>query len=95
MGKEAESEPIVVCVADVEPVSEPFCGEADSGYRRGVSQALSMAADIVKAGYGYAALCSLCDESMVMRYDRKPYPAYLDELRSRFWKHRKKNAAKT
>lgn len=61
----------------------------ESSYRRGVSQALSLAADLVQEGCSYDDLNWLCNESLKMRYDRKPYPAYIDELMSRYHKRRK------
>jgi len=57
---------------------------SESAYRRGVSQALNLAVDLVREGCSCDDLNWLCNESLKMRCERKPYPAYLDELMSRF-----------
>ena len=61
----------------------------ESSYRRGVSQALTLAADLVQEGCSCEDLNWLVNESLQMRCERKPYPAYLDELMSRYHKRRK------
>jgi len=66
---------------------------SDSCYRRGISQALSLAADLVAEDCDYDDFCWLCDESMKMRCDCKEYPAYIDELRKRFCEYKKANKA--
>ncbi len=62
----------------------------ESSYRRGFSQALNLAADLVQVGCSCEDLNWLVNESLRMRYERKPYPAYLDELMSRYHKRQKK-----
>lgn len=63
---------------------------SEAGYRRGVSQALWLAADLVQDGCSQDDLNWLCDESLLMRCDRTSHPAYLDELRKRYHKHRER-----
>ena len=57
---------------------------SESSYRRGFTQALNMAADLVQAGCSQHDLNWLVNESLRMRNDRKPHPAFLDELLSRY-----------
>lgn len=64
----------------------------ESSYRRGVSQALKLAADLVQKGCSCNDLNWLCNESLQMRYERKAYPAYLDELMSRYHNRKRKKA---
>jgi len=42
---------------------------SESSYRRGVSQALSLAADLVQKGCGCNDLNWLCNESLRMRHE--------------------------
>ena len=59
---------------------------SESAYRRGVSQVLSLVADLVQEGCSCEDLNWLCNESLKMRCERKPYLAYLDELMNRYCK---------
>jgi len=56
---------------------------AESSYRRGVSQALDMAANLAQRGCSWRDMAWLADESLKMRVDHKAHPAYIDELLSR------------
>jgi len=58
--------------------------ESEMSYRRGVSQALSRACDVVRGGGTGDDLALLTDLSMEMRYEHKPYPAYLDQLHKKY-----------
>lgn len=67
---------------------------SERSYRRGVNQALFMAANLVQAGCTHEDLGWLCEESFQMRCDHQAHPAYIDELLSRF-RRRKKRPCKT
>ncbi len=56
----------------------------DSAYRRGVSQALNFAADLMQYGITYEDMCWLVNESLKMRVSNECYPAYLDVLNKRY-----------
>ena len=58
------------------------CDLGEGAYRRGVSQALSLAGGLVRAGATADDLDRLTDLSMDFRYDHKPHPAYLDDLQT-------------
>ncbi len=76
---EQKSHPL--SMADIEP-DPRVLGASESGYRRGVAQALSLAGDLVRNGGTADDLDQLTDLSMDWRHDRKPHLAYLDELMS-------------
>jgi|GEM_PF-3657669 hypothetical protein len=52
----------------------------EQAYRKGVSQSLSVAAEIVRAGGTAKDLDRLADRATAWRYDRRPHPLFLDEL---------------
>ena len=60
-------------------------GVSELSYRRGVSQALSVAFDMVDAGATSDDLALITNLSLEMRIDGKPHLAYLDELRKRYY----------
>lgn len=62
---------------------------SEQSYRRGVNQALAMAAILVRAGCTAEDLGWLCEESFQMRCDHQAHPAYLDELLKRFRRRQK------
>jgi len=62
------------------PAAMQAAAAGESGYRRGVSQALSLAGDLVRGGATADDLGQLTDLSMDWRYDREAHLAYLDEL---------------
>ena len=80
------AELILTCLADVEPPKPGQRNPSESGYRRGVSQGLSKAGDMVRAGATADDLDLMTDLSMEMRHDGEQHPAYLDELARRFRK---------
>jgi len=76
-------EPSYVRLGDIDlfsPHSLEISQAGESGYRRGASQALSLAGDLVRGGATADDLDQLTDLSMDWRYDREPHLAYLDEL---------------
>ena len=77
-----KTKPILTYLADVKPPDTPV-GIPEACYRRGVSQALSIACDMVRAGATADDLDIMTGISMEMRYDGKQHLAYLDELRKR------------
>jgi len=61
----------------------------EAAYRRGVSQALSVACDVIRRGGTGEDLAELTDLSMAWRYDRSAHGAYLGELLA-WWRRGKK-----
>ena len=71
-------------MSQAEAIIESICNRTGEGsYRRGVSQALALAANLAQQGCTWQDLARLADESLEMREDHKPHPAYIDELMAR------------
>ncbi len=58
------------------------CTASESGYRRSVTQGLSLASDLVRAGGTAGDLNELADLAAEWRCGGEPHPVYLDELLS-------------
>ncbi|MHC4538302.1 MAG: hypothetical protein ACYTEK_06530 [Planctomycetota bacterium] len=86
--QQVKMNPILTRLSDVKPDPRKVM-QFESAYRRGVSQALSRACDMIRAGATGDDLALMTDLSMEMRYDGEQHPTYLDELSKRFRAKRK------
>lgn len=71
------------------PVECLKCNSGESGYRRGVAQALDFAVGFIRGGGSVEDLDELTDIVIAWRTDGKPHGALLDELLTEWLAHKK------